>query len=87
MNRDLTDTQRDEIVQSIFAGQKINAIKLYRDATGEGLAEAKGFIEQLESALREERPERFQQTSKAGCGASALLLLLIPSALLWALFT
>lgn len=87
MNRVLTDEQRDEIVQSIYLGRKINAIKLYRDATGEGLAEAKNFIEQLESALREEHPERFQQTSKAGCGASAFLLALIPSALIWSLFS
>jgi ribosomal protein L7/L12 len=35
----------DDIKAEIAAGNKINAIKLYRDATGAGLAEAKQAVE------------------------------------------
>jgi len=37
-----------EIAEAVRAGQKINAIKLYRQSTGVGLKEAKEFIEELQ---------------------------------------
>jgi ribosomal protein L7/L12 len=39
----------DEIKGHIAAGRKIEAIKLYRDATGAGLAEAKEAVELIEA--------------------------------------
>jgi hypothetical protein len=37
-----------EIAEAVRAGQKINAIKLYRQSSGVGLKEAKEFIEELQ---------------------------------------
>jgi ribosomal protein L7/L12 len=36
----------DEVRRLAAAGEKITAIKLYRQLTGAGLAEAKAFVEQ-----------------------------------------
>ena len=44
----LTPAQRQAIVAALQAGNKIEAIKLCREATGLGLAEAKDFVERLE---------------------------------------
>jgi hypothetical protein len=37
-----------EIAEAVRAGQKIKAIKLYRQNTGVGLKEAKDFIEEIQ---------------------------------------
>lgn len=42
----------DEIQRKVLAGDKIGAIKLYRECTGVGLAEAKSAIEQMQTQLR-----------------------------------
>ena len=42
-------TLLDDIKAEIAAGNKIAAIKLYRDATGAGLAEAKEAVELIEA--------------------------------------
>lgn len=39
--------RQDEVVSLVRAGKKIEAIKVYREATGAGLAEAKRAVEQL----------------------------------------
>lgn len=78
----LTDQQRDDITQAIFAGRKIEAIKLYRDATGEGLKEAKEFIETLIESLREEYPDRVPPPS-SGCGTAVLLMLVAGGSVLY----
>lgn len=41
----------DEIVDLLRRGQKIQAIKIYRDRTGAGLKEAKDAVEALERQL------------------------------------
>jgi len=38
----------DDLVEALRANQKIKAIKLYREATGVGLKEAKEFIEEVQ---------------------------------------
>jgi hypothetical protein len=38
----------DDLVEALRANQKIKAIKLYRQATGVGLKEAKEFIEEVQ---------------------------------------
>jgi len=55
----LPDDEIDTIREMLFHGQKIQAIKIYREATGLGLAESKEFIEALEAELRRRSPERF----------------------------
>lgn len=44
----LSPDDRERIMVLIRGGQKIQAIKLYRGATGAGLAEAKAAVEHLE---------------------------------------
>ena len=61
-----TEEQTREITDALLKGQKIHAIKIYRDATGEGLKEAKEFIEKLTAVLREKHPDKFP-AAKAGC--------------------
>ncbi len=83
---ELSEEQRQEILTSIKSGQKIQAIKLYREQTGQGLKEAKEFIEELTKQLLEQNPDAIQ-SSKAGCGTmmiafSILLVVLTFSGLL-----
>ncbi|GAA1145594.1 ribosomal protein L7/L12 [Ornithinicoccus hortensis] len=42
----------DEVVQLLRQDKKIAAVKAYREATGEGLAEAKRAVEDIERSLR-----------------------------------
>jgi ribosomal protein L7/L12 len=64
----LPDEKVEEIREALFRGNKILAIKHYREATGLGLAESKAFIEAVESRLRQEEPDQFAAaTKKAGC--------------------
>jgi Ribosomal protein L7/L12 C-terminal domain len=78
---ELTDQHRDAIIASLYAGQKIQAIKQYRLATGQGLKESKDFIEALEARLREETPDRFQSGPPAGCGAGVLVIVMLSAIL------
>jgi len=64
----LPDEQIDAIRDALFRGNKIQAIKLYREATNLGLAESKAFIDALELRLRQEEPQQFAAAAKkAGC--------------------
>ena len=62
------DTQ--EIVSLLEQGKKIAAIKLYRDKTGAGLANAKAAVEALAN-------ERGLQLPRSGCAAAVLACALI----------
>lgn len=43
---------RHDVVEALRHGRKIDAIKIVREGTGAGLAEAKSFVEGLEHSLR-----------------------------------
>ena len=47
------------IREAVYRGQKIEAIRLYREWTGSGLAEAKAAVERLEAEWRAADPDRF----------------------------
>lgn len=81
---DISDELKDQITEAIFAGRKIEAIKLYREATGQGLKESKDFIEALTVRLREEHPDRVPEQS-AGCGAAVLMLCILAASIASAL--
>jgi Ribosomal protein L7/L12 C-terminal domain len=49
---DIDPKVMDEIRQLLDAGQKIEAIKLLREATGLGLTEAKQFVDSLDTLKR-----------------------------------
>jgi hypothetical protein len=82
----LNDQQRQQIEAELFAGRKISAIKLYRDATGTGLAEAKHAVEDIEVDLRRQNPERFISQPRAGCLGLVMLVALILAAAAFLVF-
>jgi len=49
MDTPLTPEQLERIREAALAGNKIQAIKLYREATNLGLAESKQAVEDLEA--------------------------------------
>lgn len=66
-----------ELSQFIYRGEKIQAIKLYRELTGLGLKEAKDEVETLETSLRQSTPEKFTAPPRGkGClGVVAMVCL------------
>jgi ribosomal protein L7/L12 len=79
----LTEQQRQAIHAEIFKEHKISAIKLYREATGAGLKEAKDAVEDMEKDLRQREPNKFAKPAgKSGClGVLAVVALLASAAL------
>jgi ribosomal protein L7/L12 len=65
------------LMDLIFRGRKIEAIKLYRELTRLGLKEAKDEVDAIEATLRKDAPEKFTAAPKGkGCfGAAAMLCL------------
>ncbi len=74
------------IKEALFRGQKIEAIKLYREAIDVGLTEAKTAVEKMEADLRASSPEKFTApTTKTGClGVLAAVFVVTVAAILWA---
>ncbi len=68
------DEQLARLTEALFAGRKIEAIKIYRERTGCGLKEAKGEVEALEADLRSRHPEKFSAQPKAGGGCAGAVL-------------
>src|SRR5678816_4192178 len=72
----IPESQATQIREFVFAGRKIEAIKVLRQATpGMDLRDAKTVIDQLEEQLRRESPEKFT-ARKSGCGTAVLCCLL-----------
>jgi hypothetical protein len=72
------EAQAEAIRQAIFAGEKIQAIKLYREQTKVGLAEAKAAVEKLEAELRAAQPGSFTKPAakSGGCAMTVVVLAL-----------
>ncbi len=71
----VTDSDADnEISNLIYSGQKIEAVKRYRERRGTSLKEAKLAVEEQTARLREQFPDRFTASKSSGCAATALLL-------------
>lgn len=68
----LPEHQLNPIREALFRGEKIAAIKLYREAIPSGLAEAKDAIEKFESELRDTSPAKFT-APPAGKGCMGVL--------------
>ena len=83
MSADISPEEKNQVADAIFAQRKMEAIKLYRDASGQGLKEAKEFIESLTAELQEKSPEKFTSgsASSSGCGSSAVLLVSVAGAI------
>ena len=79
----LTDAQLNTISDALRAGNKIKAIKLYREATGFGLKESKDEIESIEAGLREKFPGQFPTRAQGkgkGCLGVVVVVLLATGA-------
>lgn len=72
---EVTEAQRNAVKDAIFNGRKIEAVRLYREAAGCGLKDAKEFIERLTVEMSEREPGNFRvdPRKRAGCGVSTLL--------------
>ena len=72
----LDERTRAEVETAIYAGRKIDAIKLYREAVpGTDLVDAKKAVEDLQVDLKRQHPENFgPATSKSGCLGVLLLM-------------
>ena len=81
MPNEPTEQQWEEIEAYLFAGQKIAAIKLFRQYAGADLKEAKGAIDLHERELRAQFPDRFKKP--AGCSVTVGVLFLAAGAF-WA---
>ncbi len=73
----LTDEQAAQIGDALARGEKITAIKLYREFTGKGLAESKDFIEALHAQLIQREPEKYAKSAANAKGCSPLLIAII----------
>lgn len=71
----LTEAQINSIADALRARNKIDAIKLYREATGFGLKESKDEVEAIEAGLRTKFPEQFPAKAPAGKGCLGVLIL------------
>ena len=71
-------TMVEQMTEALSNGQKIEAIKIYCDATGSRLREAKEFVDQLIPELIEKDPDQFGHLTakRMGCGTTVLLALL-----------
>lgn len=82
---DLTDEQRQEILDAIKQRKKIQAIKLYCEVTGARLKESKEFIEELTAQLMKDDPDSMREM-KAGCGTAMVLFAVGIGGFLWSQF-
>ena len=60
LNTPIPENTLERINGSLFRGEKLTAVKLYREHTKVGLAEAKAAVEKLEDELRAATPEKFR---------------------------
>jgi hypothetical protein len=67
MANELTPEQLTTIGNAIYAGNKIEAIKLYRTAAGKDLKDSKDAVEKLAAELEAGNPAMFaRQRSQSG---------------------
>ena len=87
MDKPIPEENLIPIKEAIFRGRKIEAIKLYRQTTEAGLAEAKTAVEKLEAELRSASPERFTaHGANKGCFGIAIVCCMgALAAILWLL--
>lgn len=81
---DEVDKFHETVKVLLFKGQKIPAVKKYREETGLGLKEAKDAVDAIERELREEHPDQFIE-HRVGV-TTKMLLGIIVIWILWALW-
>lgn len=81
MAKDLTPEQTQQIADALAAGRKIEAIKLYRNATGADLKASKDFIDALVPKLLEQDPVKYAKAAQGGGCASVVIVAAVIAAL------
>ena len=71
---ELPEDKRQIILEAIYGGRKIEAIKLVREAAGCGLKQAKEFVEKLAAELYAKEPRKFAAAPSAKSGCVGLVL-------------
>lgn len=74
---ELSDEQWEAVEECLYAGRKIEAIKLFREATGADLKKCKELLDGHEEELREQFPDRFKTAANSGCGTAVLIGLIV----------
>ena len=73
MADELTAEQLTAISNAIYSGNKIEAIKLYRSATGKDLKDSKDTVEKLVAELEVSNPAMFAQQRRQSGSLAALV--------------
>ena len=66
MADELTSEQLTTVSNAIYSGNKIEAIKLYRIATGRDLKDSKDSVEKLAAELEARNPAMFARQRRQG---------------------
>jgi ribosomal protein L7/L12 len=78
MSQAIPEDKLGAIKADLFADRKIEAIKLYRECTGVGLAEAKLAVEALEAELRKSSAQKSSAVpARNGCFGLAMVMCLV----------
>jgi hypothetical protein len=78
MERPISASALTQVQAAVFNGEKIAAIKMYRDDTGASLADAKDAVDRLEAEWRASFPDKFKAApaKRKGCGVCLLIVVL-----------
>jgi ribosomal protein L7/L12 len=64
MKREPTEEEHEKITQAIFAGDRVEAIRIYLSIAECGLTQSQDFIKTLTAELKETMPEKFTGKEK-----------------------
>ena len=73
MANELTPEQLTTISNAIYSGNKIEAIKLYRTATGKDLKDSKDAVEKLAAELEAKNPAMFAKQRRQSGSLATLV--------------
>ena len=73
MTNELTPEQLTAISNAIYSGNKVEAIKLYRTATGKDLKDSKDAVEKLAAELKARNPAMFARRRSQGGSLTTLV--------------
>ena len=74
---ELTTIQAGQIEAALARGEKIAAIKLYREFTGVGLKDAKEAIDQRSGELFQRDPATYAKLAPRGAGCASVIALVL----------
>lgn len=85
MERPISSSALVQVQAAVFRGEKIVAIKTYREDTGASLKDAKNAVDRLEAELRTASPQKFSAPPRKKMGCGVCLAIVVSAGLLIAL--